>query len=83
MGEPPFTSVPVLVDAMRPAFLPYFNNPFAFFGHNMGAMISFELARRLRRETGREPLKLFVSGQRALQLPIPPPSLMTCPSRNS
>lgn len=69
MGEPPFTSMPTLVEAMLPALLPYFNKPFAFFGHSMGAMISFELARQLRRETGREPLKLFVSGQRAPQLP--------------
>jgi medium-chain acyl-[acyl-carrier-protein] hydrolase len=69
MNEPPFKSVPVLVEAMLPALLPHFDKPFAFFGHSMGAMISFELARRLRKETGREPLKLFVSGQRAPQLP--------------
>jgi medium-chain acyl-[acyl-carrier-protein] hydrolase len=69
MDEPPFTSVPALVDAMLPALLPHFTKPFAFFGHSMGAMIGFELARQLRRETGRAPLKLFVSGQRAAQLP--------------
>jgi medium-chain acyl-[acyl-carrier-protein] hydrolase len=69
MGEPSFTSLPVLVDALLPALLPYFDKPFSFFGHSMGAMIGFELARQLRRETGREPLQLFVSGQHAPQIP--------------
>jgi medium-chain acyl-[acyl-carrier-protein] hydrolase len=53
--------------------------PFAFFGHSMGAMISFELARRLRREHDREPIHLFVSGRRAPQLPITEPPTYNLP----
>jgi medium-chain acyl-[acyl-carrier-protein] hydrolase len=43
--------------------------PFAFFGHSMGAMISFELARELRRRGGPPPLHIFVSARRAPQVP--------------
>jgi alpha-beta hydrolase superfamily lysophospholipase len=34
--------------------------PFAFYGHSMGAGISFELARELRHQHGIEPAHLFV-----------------------
>jgi medium-chain acyl-[acyl-carrier-protein] hydrolase len=36
--------------------------PFAFFGHSMGALVSYEFARRLKREKQPEPFALFVSG---------------------
>jgi medium-chain acyl-[acyl-carrier-protein] hydrolase len=53
---------------------PYLSLPWAFFGHSMGALISFELARQLRRQYGLEPVALFVSGYRAPQLaPAEPP----------
>jgi medium-chain acyl-[acyl-carrier-protein] hydrolase len=44
--------------------------PFALFGHSMGALVSFELARRL----DAEPDHLFVSARRAPHLPerMPP-----------
>lgn len=51
------------------ALRPYMNKPFAFFGHSMGALISFELARQLRREGQPPPAHIFVSGRRAPQLP--------------
>lgn len=35
--------------------------PFAVFGHSLGALVAFELARLLRRRTGLEPIHLFVS----------------------
>jgi medium-chain acyl-[acyl-carrier-protein] hydrolase len=54
-----------LVQAAGAALLPYFDMPFAFFGHSMGASISFELARLLRREGRRLPLHLYISGRRA------------------
>ena len=56
------------------ALRPYMNKPFAFFGHSMGALISFELARQLRREGGPLPAHVFVSGRRAPQLPDNPPT---------
>ncbi|MET0625052.1 MAG: alpha/beta fold hydrolase [Pyrinomonadaceae bacterium] len=68
-GEPFVKNLPAMVEAALAALLPYFDRPFAFFGHSMGAMLSFELARRLRRERERGPAQLFLSGQRAPQLP--------------
>src|ERR1700709_2596152 len=36
------------------------DQPFAFFGHSMGAMLAYELARQLR-GSGREPVYAFLS----------------------
>jgi surfactin synthase thioesterase subunit len=41
------------------------NIPFAFFGHSMGALVSYELARKLHEEGKPGPVHLFVSGRRA------------------
>jgi medium-chain acyl-[acyl-carrier-protein] hydrolase len=69
LAEPPFTSLEALVAALAPVLQPYCDRPFAFFGHSMGALISFDLARLLRREYGLLPVLLGVSGHRAAQLP--------------
>jgi medium-chain acyl-[acyl-carrier-protein] hydrolase len=45
--EPALTRMSLLTDALTVAMRPYLSRPFAFFGHSMGALISFELARRL------------------------------------
>jgi medium-chain acyl-[acyl-carrier-protein] hydrolase len=71
--ETPFTSLPELVERLADELLPYLNRPFAFFGHSMGALISFELARYLRAKGYGSPVHLFVSGHRAPQLPDPDP----------
>jgi len=39
--------------------------PVAFFGHSMGAIVAFEVARRMERDTGMGPAVLFASGRRA------------------
>jgi medium-chain acyl-[acyl-carrier-protein] hydrolase len=69
MREAPFTNLLKLVEELGPALQPYLDKPLAFFGHSMGAKISFELARYLRREYRLEPSHLFVSGSGAPQLP--------------
>lgn len=68
MAETPMTSLPDILRELSQAIRPYLDLPFAFFGHSMGAMLSFELARVLRKESGVRPAHLFVSGCRALQL---------------
>jgi medium-chain acyl-[acyl-carrier-protein] hydrolase len=62
MFEPAFTSLPTLVHDVSVAMLPYLNKPFVLFGHSMGTLISFELARYLRARGIPKPLHLFVSG---------------------
>lgn len=68
IDEPAFTNCSALVDAFMPHLLPFINKPFAFFGHSMGAIIAFEVARRLQRR-GLKPARLFFSGRRAPQIP--------------
>ncbi|SEM89725.1 thioesterase II family protein [Lihuaxuella thermophila] len=67
--EPPINRLDSLLEVMTEALLPLMNLPFAFFGHSMGALISFEFARYLRRNKGLEPVHLFVSAHRAPQIP--------------
>lgn len=62
--ESQFTSMEPLIDELANALLPELDIPFGFFGHSLGALISFELARRLQRQ-GISPLHLFVSSYRA------------------
>lgn len=69
LAEAPFTSMPALVNTVAEVLLPHLDKPFAFFGHSMGAIIGFELARQLRRMAAPQPLHLFVSGRRAPQIP--------------
>ena len=61
--EPPFTELSQLVRAAGQALAPHLDKPFAFFGHSMGALVGFELARHLRRERGPQPVHLFVAGR--------------------
>lgn len=72
-SEPAFTKFPPLLEAMEPALLPYLDKPFAFFGHSMGALIGFELARYLHDKHDLSPCHFFVSARRAPQLPEPHP----------
>lgn len=68
LAEPPFTRLAPLVAALEPEILPYLDRPFALFGHSMGALVAFELARSLARR-GLAPAHLFVSGHGAPHLP--------------
>lgn len=68
VGEPLITDLTVMVQQAYQALEPYFNKPFAFFGHSMGALVSFELARYLSALGGPTPVYLFVSGHNAPQL---------------
>ncbi|WP_017317185.1 thioesterase II family protein [Mastigocladopsis repens] len=75
----PFTRLEPLVQAIAPVLLPHLDKPFAFFGHSMGALVGFELARLLRREYDVIPVHLFISGRRAPQIPDPKPPVHALP----
>jgi medium-chain acyl-[acyl-carrier-protein] hydrolase len=64
LKEPPFTRIPPLVEVLSAELLPLLDRPFALFGHSLGALVSFEIARQLAR-SDRTPRHLFVSGRRA------------------
>ena len=61
--EPAFTRLAPLVQALSQSLRPELDLPFAFFGHSMGGLIAFELARQLRREGGPLPAHLFISAK--------------------
>ena len=69
MREAPYTKLLPLVEAAARALAPLTDKPFALFGHSMGALVAFELARLLERERSRGPVQLFASGCRAPQTP--------------
>lgn len=66
-AEPPFTRLEPLIQEVGAALRPYLDLPFALFGHSMGALIAFELARYVRKEYHLLPDHLFVSALRAPQ----------------
>lgn len=63
--ETPLRKLGDLVAAAERAVVPMLDRPFAFFGHSMGAIVSFELARALRRRGGPQPLRLLLSAASA------------------
>ena len=67
--EPLLKSMDEYVDSLLPELLPVLGTSFAFFGHSMGSLVSFHVARRLRRDHGRPPAHLFVSAFRSPQAP--------------
>lgn len=77
--ETPFTQMTPLVESLAEGLSTYLDEPFAFFGHSLGALVSFELALKLQRETGKLPLHLFVSGRRAPCIPRQDPITYNLP----
>lgn len=69
LREQPFTTAEALVPELIEGLRPFLDRPFAVFGHSMGALLGFELARALRALGLRQPAHLFLSGHRAPHLP--------------
>jgi medium-chain acyl-[acyl-carrier-protein] hydrolase len=69
--EEPLDSICTLVRRLEPAVIPLIDRPYALFGHSLGGLIAFELARSLAVRGGAQPRALFVSASRAPQLPYP------------
>jgi medium-chain acyl-[acyl-carrier-protein] hydrolase len=67
--EPGFTDAQALAQTLTNELLPYTDIPFALFGHSMGGLISYGWACHLRTAHGLTPAHIFISGQRAPQLP--------------
>lgn len=80
LGEPAYTRLAPLVETLADAIYPYLDRPFAFFGHSMGALVSFELARQLRRTHDKHPVRLCLAAYRAPQLANPNIKIYHLPS---
>lgn len=70
-GEAPFTRMTPLLETVAASLDPYLDRPFAFFGHSMGALVSFELSRYLRRTRATSPIALYLGAFRAPHRPNP------------
>jgi medium-chain acyl-[acyl-carrier-protein] hydrolase len=68
-AEPPVIRMPRMIDLLMDVLPSYLDRPFALFGHSVGALIAFELTRRLRRQGLRPPEWLFVSAHPSPGLP--------------
>jgi medium-chain acyl-[acyl-carrier-protein] hydrolase len=79
LHEPPFTSMAPLVETLADELEPTLTSPFAMFGHSMGALVAYELARELRRRGARRPAGLFVASCGAPHLPRRAPPLRALP----
>ncbi len=77
--EPAYTRLTDLVRDLAEVVGTATDVPFAFFGHSMGALVAFALARELRRANVSGPELLLVSGRRAPQRPDPDPPIHALP----
>lgn len=68
LEQQPFTRMSDLLEAVFSEFQALTDRPCAFFGYSMGGLVSFELARRWRRESGALPRHFFVAACQAPQL---------------
>jgi surfactin synthase thioesterase subunit len=67
--EPPIESLALLLERLVGAVSHWIDLPYVMFGHSMGALLAFELVRRLTSAGKRPPTVLFVSAHRAPHLP--------------
>jgi len=64
IGEPALDSVDAMAAGLVDGLSGHLDRPFALFGHSMGAVVAFEVIRRLR-PMGLEPVHFFASGHKA------------------
>lgn len=65
LEEPPFRHIAELVEPLCAGLEPYLDQPYALFGHSMGAVVAYEVARRFSGPSRAGPTCLIVSGRRA------------------
>jgi surfactin synthase thioesterase subunit len=68
LREQPITRFPELLERLAEHIEPLLDVPFAFFGHSLGALVGFELARRLRARGRPLPMLLMVAARSAPHL---------------
>ncbi|WP_433580123.1 thioesterase II family protein [Nocardia brasiliensis] len=65
LRDQPFDDLGALLDDLLGVLDGAWQEPFALFGHSLGALVAYELARRLAAGAGPRPVHLIVSGRRA------------------
>jgi medium-chain acyl-[acyl-carrier-protein] hydrolase len=80
--EPLHTDLSSLVEEIGEAILSRLDRPFAFFGHSLGALVSFEVARYLNKKHDRLAKHLFLSARRAPHLQDPYSNIYLLPEKD-
>jgi medium-chain acyl-[acyl-carrier-protein] hydrolase len=70
--EPACPRIERLIGPLAESLRPYLEVPYAFFGYSMGALIAFDLARKLT-SSGNGPSHVFLAARRGPRLPDPYP----------
>ncbi len=65
LADPLITDMAELVSCVADALPEYFDKPFAFFGHSVGAIVAYEVTRELQQRQYPLPQRLFVSAHKA------------------
>jgi medium-chain acyl-[acyl-carrier-protein] hydrolase len=81
LSETPFQRMGPLIDALYEAMAPHLNLPYAFYGHSLGALIGFEMARRIRLQGRKGPVRLLVSAHSAPHIEMRRPHLHDLPRK--
>jgi medium-chain acyl-[acyl-carrier-protein] hydrolase len=74
-SEAALPTIDAIVSALVNEIRPRLDRPYALFGHSMGALICFELARALRRLDAPPPVAVILSGRRPPTAPDPNPPI--------
>lgn len=72
LAEQPYRELEPLLDELVFALEPFCDVPFAFFGHSLGALLSYEVAHRLSAR-GHLPVMLFAAGRNPPDTPVVDP----------
>lgn len=70
ISEVPYESMEEAIADLYPRMLPKLDGAYAMFGHSMGALVAYELSRKLTKEGHPAPQHMFFSGRRAPQCPL-------------
>ncbi|UKD58043.1 thioesterase domain-containing protein [Amycolatopsis sp. FU40] len=70
LSEPPWYQLSALLPQLHRGLSGLLDLPYATFGHSLGALVSFEFVRQLRRCGDPLPRHLFASGRGAPQVPV-------------
>jgi medium-chain acyl-[acyl-carrier-protein] hydrolase len=81
LREAPYVDVAELARAAADALAPRLERTFAFYGHSLGALVAFELARALRDRHGTAPAHLAVGARCAPSRHVPMPALHALPDQ--
>jgi medium-chain acyl-[acyl-carrier-protein] hydrolase len=79
IGERPYDDWDTVLDRLCQVVNAALDRPFALFGHSLGAMIAYELTRRLVAGAGATPRRLLLAGCRAPDVPLLLPAIHQMP----